>query len=283
MMSIEGQAQVVYMLDENEYNSTPYGPYIGAPNIDFEALKAEYRAVRYAEEEAKGDDYCFVDGSGFAGWLVRRGILKGLDSVTVGIAIDTSGDNAYVPKHWPLCPACEEGRGEPKNGEVKYALNAVDRFRKCTNCGHDWDHHLEQWCGNKPMIPDDGRCLDSGCVPYSISQVAPHVGMDRVLEICRPLGFREGYGMDTDKGLEAVRQLGMVVTKARLPATKLAAGKLTLRRLFDAANPAKSYLVEIKGHWLAIVNGRIIDRADSSMRSEVKHCWEVSRPADTAA
>lgn len=275
-MSTGTQEQVVYMLDENQYGSSPYGPYIGAPDIDFDALKAEYRALRYAEEEAAGDDFCFVDGSGFAGWLVSRGILKGLDSVTVNIEIDTSGELAYVPKHWPLCPACEEGRGELVNGEVKHALNAVDRFRRCTRCGHEWDHRLEQWCHDKPMIPDDGRYVESGCVPYSLSQVSG-VPMSRVLEICRPLGFREGYGMDTSKGLQAARELGLMVTKGHLPPAHLAAGKLTLRRLIDTLSPTKSYLVEVNGHWLAIVNGQNRDQADTSKRSEVRAFWEVSR------
>ena len=159
----------IYMLDDNEYGSTAWGPYLGASGIDFKALGAEYRAFRYAEEEAKESDFCSVDVSGFVGWLIQKSILQPMNTVTVDIEISTDGDAAYVPRHWPLCPACEEGRGEPKRGEVKYTLNAVEAYRECTECGHEWDQHLEQWCYNKPMVADDGRCTQGGCVPYSMA------------------------------------------------------------------------------------------------------------------
>lgn len=263
-------AKVVYMLHE-EHGSLAGGPLLGEPGLNFSALAAEFRVQCFAQCEATGDDYCFVSESDFVSWLLEREILSPMESVAVTVKIDTSGENAYVPNHWPLCPECGLGRGEQDMGRVAYSLNRAEWRHKCTKCGHAWGHHDEPYYYDKPMLDDDGRCIQSGCVPYSISQ-AGGLPMPQVLEVCRDRGWCEGEGIPEDKGIDAARVLGLRVTAGHV---QMVAGKLTLRRLLDTLSPTKNYIVATRGHWLAVVKGENRDQADTSLRTEVTGYWEV--------
>ncbi|WP_334043638.1 hypothetical protein [Burkholderia ambifaria] len=247
------------------------GPYVGQPSLNIDSLADQFRAERYTQAEGAGDDYCWISEDDFPKWLVQRGLLAPLETVQADAVVDTSGDNRYVPKHWPTCPSCGQGKGDKEMGRVLHELNRADWHRKCTECGHTWDHHDRAYYFDQPMLEDDGRCVESGCVPYALSQ-AGALPIDQVLEVCRECGWIEGNGIESDSGLEAARRLGIELTPCR---NERVAGTLTLRRLFDQLSPAKSYIVAVRGHWLAFVRGENRDQSDTHLRSEVIECWEV--------
>lgn len=252
-----------------------WGPYTGAPGLDLHMLGEKYRAECYAKAEATGEDFCFVTESGFVDWLVENQILTTVATEQLDFEISTSGEHAYVPKHWPLCPVCEQGRGddEMQSGTVRYSLNRVQFCRVCTACGHKWEIRDEPYHDGQPMLDDDGRCVDSGCVPYAISQVSG-IDFDTVLEACRHAGWREGVGLAEDRAIDVAHGLGLRLSHGLMRG----AGKaLTLRRFMDTADLNATYLVSTGGHWLAVVNGCNRDQADTSMRTLVRAYWSVAK------
>lgn len=263
--------KVVYTLyDDN--GCFAGGPYIGEPELNFSTLADSFRKERYAKAEADREDYCIIFEHDFVFWLLEKGILSPMDSTSVTVTLDTQGDNRYIPAHWPLCPVCEEGRGEETTGRVLHPLNRQDWHRQCTNCGHTWDHHDEPYQSGKPMLADDGRCIASGCVPYSISQ-AGGLPMTEVLAVCTKHGWSEANGMYDAHGILAAKELGLHM-QLRQPET--VDGRLTLRKLLGMLSPAKSYIVSTRNHWLAVVKGESRDQANTSMRAEVAGYWEVA-------
>lgn len=184
-----GKTETVYMLHD-EYHESTYGPYLGVPGLDFSSLSAKFRTESYAKAEAAGDDYCVIGGlDEFARWLLERGVLVSMETVSVAIDLDAGGENRYIPKHWPICPQCGTGHGEEvmSEGSVRRALNRAEWHRSCTECGHAWDHHDEPYDSGKPMLEDDGRCIPNGCVPYAISQACA-LPIAEVMEVCRRHG-----------------------------------------------------------------------------------------------
>ncbi|AQH05751.1 hypothetical protein A9R05_42810 (plasmid) [Burkholderia sp. KK1] len=249
------------------------GPYAGQAGLNISALASEFRTEKYAKAEQDEDDYCFFNSDEFPAWLVQRGLLTLMEAECVTAVVDTSGENRYSPKHWPTCPSCGVGRGDTAMGRVLHELNRVDWHRQCMECGHTWEHHDTAYYSDRPMLDDDGRCIDSGCVPYSISQ-AGELPIEEVINVCRECGWSEGYGIDTHNGIAAAHQLGLTMSPWR---GMRVAGKLTLRKLFEQLDPACHYIIATKGHWLAVVRGENRDQADTHLRSEVLDCWEVRR------
>lgn len=263
---------VLYMLDADD---RPRGPFVGAPGLDFQALTAEFRAQRYAQAESKREDFCLVSNDDFIDWLIDRNILSPLEATHVEIDIDMTGENAYAPSHWPLCPACGEGRGEQNwdMGTLRRALNRVATYRECQGCGHRFDSHDEPIESDQPMLPDDGRYTPSGCVPYTLSQVSG-LPFDQVLAACRARGWDEQNGMLALHAIALARDFGLSVHRGYMDASNL-----TLRRFLDRASPRKRYIVATKGHWLAVVHGSNRDMADTGMRAKVYEFWEVEGDA----
>jgi hypothetical protein len=262
--------KVVYMLHDAD-GRLAGGPLVGEPGLDFSALSAEFRALRYTQSEAAREDYCSISEYDLVEWLVGRGILVPMASVSVTVEVDTSGENRYVPSYWPLCPECNVGRGDDTPGAIEHSLNRWKWFFTCTACGNVWGHRDEPYDQKEPMIDDDGRTVAGGCVPYSISQ-ASGLPMSRVLEVCRDRGWGEGDGMPEDEGIQAARTVGLRMVPGRVP---MIAGKQTLRRILDALSPMKNYIVATRGHWLAVVKGENRDQANTNLRTEVTGYWEV--------
>jgi len=263
--------KTVYVLSDFD-GAVISGPLLGEPGLDLAEHAEAFRAECHAAAQAKQDDHCFISDRDFIGWLIDRGVLVPLKSETMTVHVDTSGDHRYAPKHWPECPACGRGRGEEESGQVLHALNRWQWHRKCTECGHVWDHQDHPYQHDKPMLEDDGRYIEAGCVPYTISQ-AGGLLMERVVEVCREHGWREGAGMSGNTtGLAAARALGLAVKRVPLDFD----GRPTLRRVMTVLSQDKSYIVAIKEHWLPVVRGENRDSAESSLRSEVECCWEVS-------
>lgn len=260
----------VYMLYDRDGHFEG-GPYLGEPGLDFSSLAAKFRAERYAKAEAAKEDYCAIFECDFTEWLVATGTLSPIETIRTTITLDTQGENRYVPAHWPLCPECEAGRGEETMGRVLHALNRCDWHRKCSECGHEWEHQDHPYRHDQPMLEDDGRCIASGCVPYSISQ-AGALPIADVLPVCAKHGWSESNGMYDSHGILAAGELGLRMLPRQVLGIE---GKPTLRKLLATLHPAKNYIVDTKEHWLAVVHGENRDTADTSMRAEVFAYWEV--------
>lgn len=265
----------VYML-YNRDGGLEGGPYLGESDLDFSALSAKFQMERYAKAEAAKEDYCAVFECDFVAWLVGQGIVVPMETIAITVTLDTQGETRYIPTHWPLCPECGVGRGEETMGRVLHALNRCDWHRKCTECGHDWDHQDHPCRHDQPMLEDDGRCIANSCVPYSISQ-AGALPIADVLSVCAKHGWSESGGMYDSHGIQAAGELGVRMLPRQVAGIQ---GRPTLRKLLTTLHPAKNYIVATKEHWLAVVNGENRDPANTSMRTEVFAYWEV-QPANS--
>lgn len=273
IMEFAQSGKRLYMLHWGDYERSSSGPYLGDSGLDFVALAEVYRNERYAEAEAAKEDYCSVYESEFNSWLVNKGILSPVETTNVEIAISTSFDNAYVPKHWPVCPECNGGRGDPQYGEARKSLNRVKTFKRCTECSHEWGHAEEANDSSRPMLEDDGRDTPGACVPFAISKAC---GLDfmTVLNMCSNHGW-SNTGMPQAKAIVAARELGFSLTWKNWAGIGTPTPP-TLKRLLPVLAPGRNYVVGVKGHWLSIVDGQIVDNDTSSgLGRKVLELYEV--------
>ncbi|MDR6397919.1 hypothetical protein ACTOWA_00540 [Herbaspirillum seropedicae] len=273
---------VTYMLGWGDhYERGSSGPFLGPVGLDFAALSAEYRRERYAEANIAMKDHCWLSEEDFCSWLLQKGILTPVESTHVELDIRTSGDEAFVPLHWPECPQCSRGRGEQEYGMLRRSLNRITAFRRCTECRHEWGHVDEPNDSKRPMIEDDGRDTTGGCVPFAISK-ACGVEWNTVKAICARYGWTEN-GMNTPHNAAlAIRELGYDLVAVDVPRNGLS--KPTLKQVATQLSTARSYIIGIRGHWLAVVNGRIIDNDNNSgMTSRVVELYEVRKQQAVAA
>jgi hypothetical protein len=280
-LSSEGSA--IYMLHWGEYeDKATYGPYLGATGLDFEALAEEYRRDRYAAAEAAQEDYCSLDEGNFTAWLVAKGILAPIQTADIVVQIGTSFDNAYVPKHWPECPECGEGRGEQEYGEVRRSLNRVMSFRRCTECRHEWDHVEVANNSRLPMLDDDGRDTAGGCVPFAIGKAC---GIDwaTVKDVCTKYGWSTTDGMRTPhNAMLAAKELGHELVSHDVLRKGLS--QPTLKQVTSQLAGGGNYIIGLRGHWLALVNGQLVDNDNNSgMTSRVIEVFEVRKVQAIAA
>lgn len=265
----------LYMFHYGEYEDrTTCGPYIGASGLDFDALKEDYRRDRYAEAEAAQEDCCSLDEGGFVTWLRAKGLISPVETSDVHLEVRTSFDSAYVPKHWPECPECRTGRGEQEYGNVRRSLNRIVSYRRCTECRHEWGHEDVPNNSREPMLDDDGRDTDGGCVPFAISK-ACGLPWETVQAVCREHGWTH-HGMRTDYAMVAARKMGFEITLKRQWGPG-AFGQPTIKRLLGELPHGRNYIVGVKDHWIAIVGGRIVDNeTNSSPARKVLELYEVS-------
>lgn len=267
-------SDTLYMLYWGDYERETLGPYRGAAGLDFVALAARYRVARYAEAEAKQEDYCMLGESDFAQWLVQTGILGQVE--TTGVEVDLSSEisDAYVPKHWPLCPTCQTGRGESAYGKNRPSLNRVTHFHRCTECHHEWGHAEIASNTRLPMLDDDGRDTPGACVPYAISK-ACGLAFAPVLQVCARHGWSH-TGMAQTHAIAAARELGFELAWTSTPGGGRSAP--TLKQLLKSCAPGRNYIVGVKGHWLAIVGGQVVDNdTQSGLGRKVLELYEVRR------
>lgn len=274
--------KTVYMLNWGEYEDKAVsGPYLGQSGIDFATLAEEYRRARYAEAEAVQEDYCSLSESDFVVWLLAKKILSGVEATHVDIVLNTSFDNAYVPRHWPQCPECCDGRGELEYGAVRRSLNRVATFRRCTTCRHEWDHGEEANDSRYPMLEDNGRDTPGACVPFAISKAC---GLDfaTVLKVCEKHGWNRN-GMGQDKAVLAARELGYeFIWQGRCGIGS--ASPPTLKRLMTELPRGRNYVIGVKGHWLALVDGVLVDNdTNSGPIRRVVELYEVRKAQAIAA
>lgn len=282
MEKINTGSDVLYTLGWGEYYERQgSGPFIGAPGLDFVALSADYRRERYAEANAAKKDECWLSEGDFSGWLIQKGILRPVECTDVELEIRTSSEEAYVPLHWPECPECQEGRGEKDYGDVRRSLNRIVGFRRCTTCRHEWGHADEPNNVTLPMLADDGRDTEGGCVPFAISK-ACGVEWETVKAVCAKHGWSKN-GMHTPHNAAiAMRELGYELVSRRLPQKGLKPPtlKFVARELGSACN----FIIGTRGHWLALVDGCIVDNDnDTGMSTHVVEVFEVRKSQAIAA
>ncbi len=263
----------LYMLYQGDYERSSYGPYIGDAGLDFVALSEVFRSESYAQAEAKADDYCSLHESDFPAWLVAKDILSPVETTGIEISISTSGDDAYVPKHWPLCPDCCIGRGDPQYGVARTSLNRIKTYKRCTECGHEWGHTEVAIDTSKPMLDDDGRDTPGACVPFAIAK-ACGIEFATVLEVCVRHGW-SSTGMAQSNAVVAARELGFSLTRVSLVSDKTPSAP-TLKRLLPELNDGRNYVAGVNGHWLAIVDGKIMDNdTNTGLGRKVLELYEV--------
>lgn len=281
-IQLVSDGRVIYMLSCGEYeDKATYGPYLGKQGMDFTALKNEYRADRYAAAEKTQEDYCSLSESDFVDWLLSTGHLLRIEASHEYIEISTSFDEAYVPKHWPECPHCGEGRGELEYGAVRRSLNRIATFRRCTECSHEWDHCETANNSQLPMLEDDGRDTEGGCVPFAISK-ACGLPFAEVKETCAQHGWN-WTGMPPATAVVAARTLGFDLV--RIVRQGIGSPKPpTLRQLVSELPSDRNYIIGVKQHWLAVVNGQIIDNdTNSGLGRKALELYEVRAVQAVAA
>jgi hypothetical protein len=266
------QDQHVYLLD-GEHGGRVGGPYLGAAGLDMRKLALDFVRESHHEHEARGEDYCAIYDSDFCEWAIKRGIFQPLEHVSATVDLHAVGMPRYVPKHWPECPSCHEGRGDDSPGAVQHDLNRWEWFRRCTECGYEWGHRVIPHNSSRPMLEDDGRYIDSVCVPYSLSQVGG-LHIDAVLPVCRQHGWHERKGMDTDAAIVAARVLGIGLEAYPLPRSS---GRVTLSKVVNWLPRTGSFVIELNGHWLSVVNGENRDQAATHGGATVHRIWRAER------
>lgn len=267
------RGKLLYMLYHGDYERQSYGPYVGDSGLDFAVLSEVFRRESYAQAETKADDYCSLYESDFLAWLVAKGILSPIETTGIELSVSTSGNDAYVPKHWPVCPDCGTGRGDPQYGDARRSLNRIKTYKRCTECGHEWGHTEVPNNTSKPMLDDDGRDAPGACVPFAIAK-ACGIEFATVLEVCTRHGWSD-TGMAQTNAVVAAREMGFSLTRVSLGGTKNPSTP-TLKRLLPELNDGRNYIAGVKGHWLAIVDGQIMDNdTNTGLGRKVLELYEV--------
>jgi hypothetical protein len=264
----------IYMLHwGGSYERSYSGPYTGPIGLDFVALTKSYRESRYGAAQAKQEDYCFLGEDDFASWLVENKILSPIETSNVDIDILDSSDYTYTPNHWPLCPQCGLGRGEKEYGGFRNSLNRVKTFRRCTECRYEWGHQEEANHPDLPMLDDDGRDTPGACVPFAISK-ACRLDFWKVLQVCTNHGWSR-TGMVQVNGIAAARELGFSLTSKSWVGVGSSSAP-TIKRLLPHLTPGYNYVIGVKGHWLAVVDGQIVDNdSNTGPGCKVRELYEV--------
>ncbi|WP_139133068.1 hypothetical protein [Pandoraea sp. ISTKB] len=273
----------LYMLNWGDsYERQSGGPYLGEIGLDFHQLSEEYRRETFAEREAAREDWCFLSETDFASWLAKKGILRPVATTAVELEVRKDPEAAYVPKHWPECPVCKQGRGEKEYGELRRSLNRIRVFYRCTACRNEWGHREEPNDESSPMLEDDGRDTEGGCVPFAIAKAC---GLDfmRVAEICRKHGWHESKGMHQSHAVEAAREMGFELVQIQVNGV---GGKSppTIKQLLQCLPNSRSYVLGVRGHWLAVVGGTVVDNdTNGGMGRRVVELYEVLQSRQAVA
>lgn len=264
----------IYVLSWGEYDSKQNsGPLLGASDLDFAVLADEYRRDRYAAADAAGEDQCWLDEGDFTSWLIDKGTLRPIETRSVRLE---PFSHSFIPTHWPECPECRSGRGEPEFENVRKSLNRVTAYRCCTECRHSWAHVEVPNNSRFPMLEDDGRDHEGGCVPFAISKACGLAFFD-VLEVCRRHGWSNRHGMATAKAVIAAGELGFALIRQNRCGVGTANAP-TLKRLLAELPHDRNYIAGVKGHWLALVRGVIVDNdTNSGPGKKVMELYEVRK------
>jgi len=125
------------------------------------------------------------------------------------------------------------------------------------------------------MLDDDGRDTRGACVPFAISK-ACRLDFAMVMQVCTNHGWSD-TGMAPTNAIVAARELGFNLTWKGWSGVGTSNAP-TLKRLLSDLVPGRNYIAGVKGHWLAIVDGQIVDNdSKSGLGCKVHELYEVSR------
>lgn len=269
------KGKTIYMLNWGEYeDKVSLGPYVGDSDINFYALTENYQCERYASKEAALENECVLSENDFVDWLLEKNILRSIESKQISVYLNSSCDATYAPKHWPECPECGDGRGKQKYGECRRSLNRIVTLFECTDCCHHWGHKEIANNPSLPMLDDDGRDTPSGCVPFSMSK-ACGIPFSVVANVCRKHGWNH-HGMAQVSAAKAAVELGFNLIRQTWIATEK--NTPTLKRLLADLPSDRNYIIGVKNHWLAYVQGDIVDNdTQTGLARRVIELYEVRK------
>lgn len=268
--------QALYMLSSGGYESSKNGPYLGNSGLDFDALATAFRKDRHAQAEASAADYVFLGEEDFLAWLLDKNILTSVKTTQVNLPRLESDDQPYCPKHWPACPACNDGRGDPCIGTTRKSLNRIEVFNRCIKCAHEWGHTDEAFDSTMPMLEDDGRDTIGGCAPFAISKACA-LDFKTVLDACTRHGWNPQEGIAADNAIAAARELGFVLTPSKRTDVGGSAAT-TLKRLLAELPRDRNFVAGTTGHWLAIVAGDVVDNDSATgLGNKVRELYEATK------
>ena len=110
----------------------------------------------------------------------------------------------------------------------------------------------------------------SDCVPYAI-HTATGIAFDVVLEAARWFGWSSQDGMTAVAGWCLLRELGVEASSMRRPGNRA-----TLAAFLPQLDPQQTYIVDVTGHWFAVVKGIAIDKAKTHPRTVVRNYIELA-------
>lgn len=119
------------------------GTFMVPIGLDWQMQAELFQIEKYKEAALKKDDYCWLSDDEFISWLCRQKIIKGVGIYEHHVELPEP-TVPYEPAHWPMCPSCEEARGEPKYDMAYYHHGEVTRFHRCISCEYEWGHETEQ-------------------------------------------------------------------------------------------------------------------------------------------
>lgn len=110
----------------------------------------------------------------------------------------------------------------------------------------------------------------SDCVPYAI-HVVTDVDFSIVLEKAKVMGWHPSIGMHSLAGWHLINELGFTVSPMMLTEKRI-----TLSKFISGLPANKTYIISVKDHWLAVKNGVVFDKANTSPRTIVGHFFEIT-------
>lgn len=133
---------ILYLLTEGEYSDHhAMGVFSAEDQLDWKSLHDQYVAHQDALDAAARENGRTADESKFVAWLIAAGHLTPVQVQSHQVEISTHYLDDYVPPHWPACPVCDDGRGDPDTRHTYPAGGGyrIDIVRVCTECGHQWE------------------------------------------------------------------------------------------------------------------------------------------------
>lgn len=107
------------------------------------------------------------------------------------------------------------------------------------------------------------------CVPYAI-HVVTGLPLDRVLIMAGEVGHDPETGMSPVAGWSLLKNVGCTVTAMKAPV-----GDHSLSRVLKTLDNDKAYILSTKDHWIAVVRGKVHDKAKTHGKTAVTHLFEV--------
>ena len=111
------------------------------------------------------------------------------------------------------------------------------------------------------------------CVVKALTAIS-ELPYGTVHEVCRLAGRKRGRGMHMYKWLPLIDTVGCKVTGKKYEPKKPDGSGYTMKTILKGLHPNKKYLVHVRGHVAAVVNGKIVDWS-AGRQHRVKTVYEI--------